>query len=502
MQKLAPSVSRLAVIAIFGLSCFGLLLFLWLSFGGSVPLQAKGYRFNIVFPQANQLAQQADVRISGVTVGTVVALNPTAAGQTVATIQMQPQYAPVHVDAKAILRAKTLLGETYVDITPGSRNAPAIPEGGTLGPGQVAPSVQLDEIYRTFDAQTRAAFQVWMQASAAGVNAEGPQLNAFLGELDPFVNDLDQVTATLQSQNGAVSALVRNTGIVFDALTERDHQLRDLTTTSLATFSATAAANKELAEAFTLLPAFETSSAVAERHLDAYAADTSPLLKQLAPAEVALTPALRNLQALSPSLERLMVGLGPFAHASNTGLPALDQVLGQLKPLLTASSPVLRNLNPLLQYLDQYQPELEAFFADGAAASEAAAATTNEAPSSSTLLHYIRALVGPINPASEGLQSSPYGNTRTNAYEAPGAYNQLATGLKALETTSCSNPTPGVTGPPSANVSASMLALILALGVAGPPGHSNVPAPACAQQAAQTFAGVTSTFPHVLQAPH
>ena len=133
------------------------------------------------------------MRISGVTVGTVVALNPTPQGETVATIQMQPRYAPVHADARAILRAKTLLGETFVAITPGSRAAPAIPEGGTLGRGQVAPSVQLDEIYRTFDPKTRAAFQTWMIASAAGINGQGAALNAALGELDPFVNDLQQV---------------------------------------------------------------------------------------------------------------------------------------------------------------------------------------------------------------------------------------------------------------------------------------------------------------------
>ena len=30
---------------IFAFSCFGLLLFLWLSFGGSIPLKPKGYRF-------------------------------------------------------------------------------------------------------------------------------------------------------------------------------------------------------------------------------------------------------------------------------------------------------------------------------------------------------------------------------------------------------------------------------------------------------------------------
>ena len=71
MVKSAPSLGRIAAMVIFALSCFGLLLFLWLAFGGSVPLKPKGYRFKTSFAEAGQLSQEADVRISGVPVGKV-----------------------------------------------------------------------------------------------------------------------------------------------------------------------------------------------------------------------------------------------------------------------------------------------------------------------------------------------------------------------------------------------------------------------------------------------
>ena len=76
MQKAAPSFGRIAVMAGFALSCFGLLLFLWLAFGGSIPLKPKGYRFVASFSEATQLAQEADVRISGVPVGKVKTIEP------------------------------------------------------------------------------------------------------------------------------------------------------------------------------------------------------------------------------------------------------------------------------------------------------------------------------------------------------------------------------------------------------------------------------------------
>jgi len=71
MQKSAPSFARIAAMVLFALSCFGLVLFLWLAFGGPVPLKPKGYRVTASFAEAASLATEADVRISGVPVGKV-----------------------------------------------------------------------------------------------------------------------------------------------------------------------------------------------------------------------------------------------------------------------------------------------------------------------------------------------------------------------------------------------------------------------------------------------
>ncbi len=113
MQKNAPSLGRILAMVIFALSCFGLLLFLWLSFGGPIPLKPKRYELHVNFPEATTLAQQADVRIAGVTVGKVTQkkLNK-GANATNVTLQIDPKYAPVSCDTKAILRQKTLLSST------------------------------------------------------------------------------------------------------------------------------------------------------------------------------------------------------------------------------------------------------------------------------------------------------------------------------------------------------------------------------------------------------
>src|ERR671924_864166 len=161
MQIQAPTVGRILIMAAFTLSCFGLLLFLWSAFGGPVPLKPRGYEFKASFAEATQLAQEADVRISGVPVGKVKKIELGDDGRSEATIEIEEKYAPIRSDSRAILRQKTLLGETYIEMTPGTRGAPLLPEGAKLNTKQVASTVELDEIFRSFDPKTRKAFQVW-----------------------------------------------------------------------------------------------------------------------------------------------------------------------------------------------------------------------------------------------------------------------------------------------------------------------------------------------------
>src|SRR4051794_25730899 len=187
MQKQAPSTGRILVAVGFTLSCFALLLFLRVTFGAPIPFKPESYRITADFPEAITLSKEADVRIGGVSVGKVKSLglapdsecqeNPGTCNTTRATIEIDPQYAPISSDARAILRSKTLLGETYVELTTGSQVQPdqtgdtttaqsssidvgqisgddapqPIPEGGHLAQSQVQEQTQIDEIFQGFD---------------------------------------------------------------------------------------------------------------------------------------------------------------------------------------------------------------------------------------------------------------------------------------------------------------------------------------------------------------
>ena len=184
MQKQAPTVGRILVMAIFTLSCFGLLLYLWSAFGGPVPLKPHGYRFQTSFAEATQLAQEADVRISGVNVGKVKKLELGDDGRTDATIELDDQYAPMPEgrtrDPAPEDAARRDLRRA--DARHQERGA-KIPEDGRLATTQVAPTVELDEIFRSFDTKTREGFQIWQQDLGKGIEGHGQDFSDALGAL-------------------------------------------------------------------------------------------------------------------------------------------------------------------------------------------------------------------------------------------------------------------------------------------------------------------------------
>ncbi len=387
MQKQAPSLGRILVAIGFTLSCFGLLLFLWIAFGGPTPLKPESYRFSADFPEATTLAAESDVRIGGVTVGKVKSLDlPPQGNATRATIEIEPQFAPIAQNARAILRQKTLLGETYIELTAGSdsggQSAPvslgaeggatdaqtdgvgAIPEGGHLANSQVQDATQIDEIFNALDEQTRQSFQSWQANAAVAIQNRGQDLNDSFGNLGPFLTDASDVLGTLRRQKQSLKGLVRDTGTVFHALSERDRELAGVISGSDSTFGALASEDRALAETFKVFPTFERETRATLDRLDGFQANTHPLVRNLLPVANDISPTLRSVRELSPHLRNLFVDLGDLERVSKNGLPALRNFIEQLAPVLDNLDRFLSNLNPVIRFLSAYRASVTDFLSN------------------------------------------------------------------------------------------------------------------------------------------
>jgi virulence factor Mce-like protein len=409
----------------------GLLLYLWLSFGGEVPFNPRGYRFQIAVSNDPELAVQADVRIAGVNVGKVISkgLDPRG-NRTLLTIQLENRYAPIPRSTRAVLRIKTIAFETYVQLIPGSRAGPPLPDNGLLPRSQAQPAVQLDEIFNAVDPATRRALQVFTQELARGVRGNSTNLNNTLGNLPSFAADANDILNVLDIEHGAVVNLVRSGSTVFGALSQNQSALHNLITSSDAVFRTTANNEAELSQIIHILPTFLDQSRFTMARLQTFALNTNPLNHELIPVAHNLGPTLHALQRLSPPLGHLFVNLNPLITVSKQGLPALAEVLRgagcspqpgitcSQSTLLPALATALDQVNPILNWLSIHQLLTSDFISNGGTGLSATTTalggsgrTCNGLPCG----HYLRQF-GISGSETFGIYQNRDANNRGNAY--------------------------------------------------------------------------------------
>ena len=433
MTKRAPSIAQIAVMVAFTLSCFGILLYVWRSFGGQIPLAPKQYRVVAGFHEATSLSDTAEVRISGVPVGRVVKLIESA-GRTQATLQIEPRYAPIPRDTRAILRLKTLLGETYVELTPGDRRSGALPDGGRIPNTRIASTTELDEVTRALDTRTRQDLQHFIHGLAAGLAGRGQDLNYALGNLPALTDRGTTLLRTLDSQQRAVRKLVSDSGVVFGALGRRQGELTALVRAGNRVLSTTAARDRDLAESVRILPVTLAELRPTLDQARLLSGEAAPVVRHLRPGARALAPALRDIAILSPQLEGLFGDLDRVIAASKRGAPALTRIVDAAHPVLRLLVPVLREAQPVVDYLALYKEELVSQLAGVAAATQGSQAAGAAHP-----LHYIR-VVAPFTSEGPAAQSKRLGSNRHNPYFLPLALNRLKKGLLSFDCSNVHNP--------------------------------------------------------------
>jgi phospholipid/cholesterol/gamma-HCH transport system substrate-binding protein len=439
MGQRAPTKGQIGVAVAFAFSCFGLLLFLWTAFGGPVPFAPQGYRVQVPVEEATQLAVESDVRIANVSVGRVKAIDLEDEGENrdlaLATIELDERYAPIPEDTRAILRSKTLLGETYIELTQGDKDGPTVPEGGMLPAAQVGESVQLDEIFRTFDERTRVGFQTWMQQAALATAGRGADISAAIGNLEPFAEDANRILRTLDTQEGAVKQFVNNTGVVFEALSERQGQLRGLITNSSEVFATTARRDEDLRELFIALPTFLDESRATLTRLDEFAANADPLVDQLHPAARELSAVLKETAKVAPDFNGFFAGMRKVAKRGVTALPAVQTLLdSDLPPLLDQFTTFMPDVTAIVTTLQRYDEEITGFLGNVTGATQA---TSPVPENNSQPLHYLRSSAVLSPDALSVYPTNRLTTNRSNPYVEPGGALKVASGLESFPIDAC-----------------------------------------------------------------
>ena len=204
-----------------------LALFLIVVVGGIAIGRAAGAggAYTLAFPvgDANGLYPGSDVLIAGSRAGSVSDIRVQGNGQALVTIQVDPAEAPVHTDAKVQIRPKSLLGEKYVALDPGSSSG-VIDSGSTLTASHVQVSTDLQEVINTFDAPTRAKLQTLLLNLGPGVDGRGQDLNETFSSGRQDLDSLSQVARTLGQRDQDLQTVIQALNQVLSELAQSDRR--------------------------------------------------------------------------------------------------------------------------------------------------------------------------------------------------------------------------------------------------------------------------------------
>jgi phospholipid/cholesterol/gamma-HCH transport system substrate-binding protein len=183
----------------------------------------SSYLLRIPTADASGIFPGSDVTIAGANAGTVREVTLARDGDAMITVALDPAFTPLHTDATAQLRPKSLLGEMYVALDPGT-SGPALPSGATLPRLQVNRATDLQQVFNTFDQPTRAKLQTLVDELGGGLAGRGDQLNQAIGPGERDVADLAAISSTLNARNAELQTVIATLNTVTTELARSDRR--------------------------------------------------------------------------------------------------------------------------------------------------------------------------------------------------------------------------------------------------------------------------------------
>ena len=112
----------------------GIILLFFMSFRVSRLERMKGVVYTALFPSVSGLVVNANVEVAGVPVGRVEEIGLE---KGMAKVWMKIGQAQLHVDAEAAVKTHGVLGDKYIEVKPGSPDAPVLPPGSNISQGAI-----------------------------------------------------------------------------------------------------------------------------------------------------------------------------------------------------------------------------------------------------------------------------------------------------------------------------------------------------------------------------
>jgi virulence factor Mce-like protein len=335
-----------------------------------LPWQSR-YHVTAEFPNADRLVPTDNVEIGGITVGEVTAVQAIApaAGKTAyvrVSLALDPSVWPLGVDTLTTIASSSVLGATYVALTPG-HSPRKLAAGGTLPLSDTRPTVQLTDLFDIFNRNTNRDIQRTLAEIGPGFAGRGTALNVTISNLSNLLPPLTSLSRLLAAPSTNLRGFLAAYASFTDAVAPVAASLGELVTGGSQTLAALAEQRPALSRVIDDLPSTETTVTSALTRLDPALNRLAHLVMELQPGAALLPSSVAQVNGTlrsgvvplrqMPTFDRtLSATLSELAKVGR--LPSTDGAVRKLRSVVSSARPIVRTLEEGQVYCNIIPPAL------------------------------------------------------------------------------------------------------------------------------------------------
>ena len=408
---------------------------------GSARSAGGSYKVRAIFDDASFAVTGEDVRVAGANVGSITSLGVTSSKRAAVTITIKDgRFAPFYADAHCAIRPQSLIGEEYVDCTPGSSRAGRPLARIARGPGvgtfylpvtRTSSPVDTDIVQNISTEPVRQSLAVIINELGTGLAARGSDLNAVIHRANPALGNTDKVIKILARQNRALAQLARNSDTVLAPLARERRQVAGFVTNANTTAVASAQRAADISRTFHLFPSFLAQLRPLESDLSTLANQGTPLMTELGQSASSVGDQFAQLTPFAKSARTALINLGNATQQARPALVASQPLADRLLKVGTQTRPAAVSLATLLSSLNSTGgiEQLMNLLYEGTAAGDGF----------NSLGHYVR--VEPITGSCTNYASAPVSGCSANFHNGTASAASVASDATRAPTTGTA-PTP------------------------------------------------------------
>jgi phospholipid/cholesterol/gamma-HCH transport system substrate-binding protein len=307
-------------------------------------IEATPMEIKAEFPtgQAVTPGQGQTVRVAGVRIGDIARVE-LKDGRALITLHIDDEYrGMVRADASGLLRPRTGLKDMFIEMNPGSPDAPELTEGDVIPVSNTLPDVNPSEILAGLDADTRDYLKLLLSGAGEGLEGRSDDLREVLRRFEPLNRDIALVTTEGAKRRRELRRLISSLNTLNAELGRRDDDLAELVQAASTTFQAIASERTNVSATVRELPSTLRQATSSLARVEEMANILGPTLDRMQPVARAMRAA--NRETL------------PFARE------AAPQLRDAIRPFVREVRPLLRELTPTARNLNRAEPGLTRSF--------------------------------------------------------------------------------------------------------------------------------------------